>query len=371
MKRRKLLFLATEDWFVASHFLPLLRRAVADGFEVVVWARTSGALAGEPGVRIIKADFDRLTVLPWDFHRQSTALKRMLAEESPDVIHAIALKPILLLLQSGYKACGRVLALTGRGFLAAGAQPWKKLVGAQVRRSLQRAIAEPATVALVENVQDGSWIAGAEAPERILPMPGAGVDPEVFAPSPEPARGIVVGVLSRLIRSKGVDLAVSAVAALRERGVDISLVIGGAADRQNPDCYSEAEIARWCATSGVELLGRVEDAPDFWRSVHIACLPSRGGEGLPRSLLEAAACGRPIVTSDAPGCGDFVAGDEIGLVAPREDVSALADALRRLALDAELRRRLGEAARAKILAGYTEAHAAAVAARAWDTVLSA
>lgn len=369
MTRRKLLFLATEDWFVASHFLPLVRRAIANDFEVVVWARDSGVLSAEPGLRVIDAGFNRLTFMPWDLHRQATALKRVLAEESPDVVHAIALKPILLLLQSGYKACGRVLALTGRGFLAADAQSWKKLLGAQVRRWLQRALTEPATVVLVENEQDGRWIGGSR--ERILLMPGAGVDPHVFAPSPEPSRSVVVGVLSRLIRSKGVDLAVSAVEALRERGVDISLVIGGAADRQNPDCYSEAEMARWGATAGVEMLGRVEDVPAFWRNVHIACLPSRGGEGLPRSLLEAAACGRPIVTSDAPGCGDFVAGDEIGLVVPREDVKALADALQRLALDAELRRRMGEAARAKVLAVYTEAHAAAVAARAWDAVLSA
>jgi glycosyltransferase involved in cell wall biosynthesis len=116
-------------------------------------------------------------------------------------------------------------------------------------------------------------------------------------------------------------------------------------------------------------VGRVHDAAAFWRGVHVACLPSRGGEGLPRTLLEAAACGRPIVTSDAPGCADFVGGDAIGLVTPRDDVAALAAALQRLAFDAELRRRMGEAARAKVLAGYTEAHAAAVAARAWHAVL--
>jgi glycosyltransferase involved in cell wall biosynthesis len=371
MKRRKLLFLATEDWFVRSHFLPLVRRAVAEDFEVVVWARESGALAAEPGIRLIKADFDRLTKWPWDLHRQSNALRRVLAGESPDVIHAIALKPILLLLQSGYKASGRILALTGRGFLAADAQPWKQIVSAHIRRTVQRAIDEPKTVALVENGQDGRWITTGETSERILLMPGAGVDPDVFTPSPEPVQGAIVGILSRLIRSKGIDLAVNAISQLRAQHVDVSLAIGGAADPQNPDCYSETEIERWRATPGVELLGRVDDVPAFWRGVHIACLPSRGGEGLPRTLLEAASCGRPIVTSDAPGCVDFVGGDEIGLVAVRNDVSTLADALERLASDADLRRRMGEAARAKILAGYTETHAAAVAARAWKAVLPA
>jgi glycosyltransferase involved in cell wall biosynthesis len=366
VKRRKLLFLATEDWFVRSHFLPLVRRAVADGFEVAVWARNSGALSSEPGIRLINADFARLAVLPWDIHRQSVALKRILVQERPDVIHAIALKPILLLLQTGHKACARVLALTGRGFLAATAHPVKQVLSAYVRGMLHRALAEPGTIALVENEQDGRWIANEEGAEHVLLMPGAGVDPGTFTPSPEPAQGMVVGILSRLIRSKGVDLAVRAISVLNARGVSVSLVIGGTADRENPDRYGDAEVARWRDIEGVELLGRVSDVPAFWRDAHIACLPSRGGEGLPRTLLEAAACGRPIVASDAPGCVDFVGGDKIGFVARRGDVKALADALEWLAVDPETRRRMGAAARAKILEGYTETHAASVAARAWE-----
>ncbi len=368
MKRRKILFFATEDWFVRSHFLPLVGRAVADGFEVVVWARDSGALSNERGVRVIGADFDRLKVLPWDLHRQVAALKDVLARERPDVVHAIALKPILLLLQSGHRASGRVLALTGRGFLAADASPWKRLLSAHIRRMLSRAITERDTIALVENEDDGRWIANGKASDRIVLMPGAGVDPSVFLASPEPAQGIVVGVLSRLIRSKGIDIAVRAVGELRARGVSVSLILGGTADRQNPDCYGDAELERWGQIPGVELVGRVNDAPGFWSGVHIACLPSRGGEGLPRTLLEAAACGRPMVTSDAPGCVDFVGGDQIGLIAPRGDVKALADALERLAQDPDARHRMGAAARSKVLAGYTETHAAAVAARAWSAV---
>jgi glycosyltransferase involved in cell wall biosynthesis len=286
------------------------------------------------------------------------------------VVHAIALKPILLLLQSGHKGCGRVLALTGRGFLAATAHPVKQALAAYIRGMLQRALAEPGTVALVENAQDGRWIASEGSSERVLLMPGAGVDPAAFTPSPEPPEGMVVGVLSRLIRSKGVDLAVRAIGVLNARGVNVSLVIGGTADPENPDRYREAELERWRGMQGVELVGRVSDVSAFWRGAHIACLPSRGGEGLPRALLEAAACGRPIVTSDVPGCVDFVGGDEIGFVAWRGDVKALADALQWLAVDPETRQRMGVVARAKILEGYTETHAAAVAARAWRVVQS-
>src|SRR5690606_6717476 len=150
--------------------------------------------------------------------------------------------------------------------------------------------------------------------------------------SPEPSGdAIVVGVVTRLIRSKGVDLAVEAVRRLRAEGVNVALRIAGEADAENPGRVSAEEIARWRAQAGVEVLGRVTDVNGFWRHTHIACLPSRGGEGLARSLLEAAACGRPVVTSDTPGCADFVRHKETGLVVCSEDAAALADALRLLA----------------------------------------
>jgi len=368
LTRPKLLFLATEDWFVRSHFLPLIRRGLADGFEVLVWARNSGALSSEPGVRIIDADFDRLKVLPWDIHRQTADLKKVLARERPDVVHAIALKPIVLLLQTGFRSCGRVLALTGRGFLAIDDRPWKRLLRAQIQSMLRRASADPSTILLVENDADGRWAVAKDHFDRVALMPGAGVDAGAFVPSTEPSQSVTVGILSRLIRSKGVDLAVEAVNLVRARGLDLSLVIGGTVDDQNPDCYRDRDIDLWGRLPGVALSGRVEDAPAFWRNVHIGCLPSRGGEGLPRTLIEAAACGRAIVTSDAPGCLDFVGGGEIGIVTPRGDVEALAAALSSLALDHDMRRRMGAAGRAKVVAGYTEAHAAGAAARAWRAV---
>jgi glycosyltransferase involved in cell wall biosynthesis len=157
---------------------------------------------------------------------------------------------------------------------------------------------------------------------------------------------------------------------LRGQGKDVVLRIAGEADRDSPEAVPAAEIERWRALDGVEVLGRVDDVNAFWAGGHIACLPSRGGEGLPRSLLEAAACARPIVTTDAPGCRDLVTAD-IGVVTPREDVAALTEALQRLVQDKDLRASMGAAARAKIVGGYTETHAAAVASRAWSRVTAA
>ena len=368
MSAPKLLFLVTEDWFFRSHFLVLARRAVAEGYEVSIAARLSGALKGVEDVRLIDMPFARGARGPMAVAREAASLRALIARERPDVIHAIALKPIALLLLAGAADSGRVFAVTGRGFLAVRGSLWTRFMSWRLRRLLRRALAAPGAILAVENLADRRWVEGARPLEecRVALLPGAGVDTGTFTVASEPAAGpIVVGIVSRLIWSKGVDLAVEAIRRLRAGGLDIVLRIAGGIDLDNPEHVGESEIAHWRATPGVELVGRVDDINGFWAGAHIACLPSRGGEGLPRSLLEAAACGRPIVTSDAPGCADFVADGETGLVVAREDAPALAAAIRELADDQAARRRMGETARARVLQGYTTSHAADAAARAW------
>jgi glycosyltransferase involved in cell wall biosynthesis len=370
MSARKLLFLATEDWFVRSHFLPLLRRARAEGYEVVVAARLSGALDDEAGVRLIDMPFARRSLAPGDVWREARALRMALREERPDLVHAIALKPIALQLAAGGQTPS-VLALTGRGYLSARGG-WRQLILGALATRLRAAVARGQSILLVENNADRGWVEGGQHPPdaRVLQMPGAGVDPAAFTVAPEPNSGpIVVGVVARLVRSKGADLAVATIRQLRARGLDIVLRIAGEPDADNPEQVEPSEIEAWRATPCVELTGRIGDINAFWARAHIACLPSRGGEGLPRALLEAAACGRPIVTTDVPGCTDFVLRGETGLVAPSERADMLAEALATLAQDAALRARMGAAARARVVASYTEAHAADCAAEAWRRCL--
>ncbi len=372
MSAPKLLFLATEDWFVRSHFLPLLRRAQAEGYDVAVAARLSGAL-DEAGVRLIDLPFARGSLRVGDIWREAMSVRAVLRQENPDIVHAIALKPIALSLLAGGQGAARVFALTGRGYLAVRGALWTRVALALLARWLRAALASDHAKLLVENNADRRWVEGGRAlPDAcVAAMPGAGTDPSAFVPHPEPPGPIVVGVVSRLVWSKGIDLAVDAVQKLRAEGLDVELRIAGAADADNREHVTDTELARWRAAPGVRMLGRVHDINAFWASAHIACLPSRGGEGLPRTLLEAAACARPIVTSDAPGCADFVVHGQTGLVAPRNDVAALAEALRALAQDAAARARMGQAGRARVAQGYTETHAADCAALVWRQLAAA
>lgn len=371
MSGLKIVFLVTEDWFFNSHFLPLARRAREEGFEVVLASRDSGAIDAKEGVRVLDTQFSRSALRPWDIKRQIERVRQIIADERPDIVHAIALKPIALLLLANVHGQACAFALTGRGYLAVGRSIWTKAVSWRFRHMLRRGLRSKRTILLVENVPDRHWVEG-NTPlpnERVVLMPGAGVDAALLAAEPEPGGPIVVGIVSRLIRSKGIDLAVDAIRQLRGEGIDITLRVAGDADEQNPEHVDGDDLNVWRNTPGVELVGRIADIQAFWASTHIACLPSRGGEGLPRSLLEAAACGRAIVTSDAPGCVDFIAASGGGIVVPRNDVAALTNALRALAGDAACRASLAASGRAAVLAGYTEAQAAAQAAKAWRLLL--
>ncbi len=369
MSGGKLLFLATEDWFVRSHFEHLLHRAREDGYEVCVAARMSGALAHLNDVRLIDLPVARSSTL--SLWRETEAVRDLLRRERPALVHAIALRPIAALLLA--PPAPSVFAVTGRGYLSLHRSPVAQTTLALVAARLRRRVLDGSGVLLVENESDHAWVRGSGSPlpaERVVLMPGAGVDVAHYHVKPAPDGPIVVGVAARLVRSKGIDLAVEAIRRLRAQGLDISLRIAGAPDAGNPDRVSDQELGRWRAQDGIELLGRVTDIGAFWGGAHIACLPSLGGEGLPRSLLEAAACGRPIVTTKTPGCADFVRGD-IGVLVEPGDVDALAAGLARLAGDPALRRRMGEAGRARVEAHYTLEHAADAAAAAWRTACAA
>lgn len=165
---------------------------------------------------------------------------------------------------------------------------------------------------------------------------------------------MTAAVVARMLWSKGIDTVVDAHRLLRQRGVTLNLTLAGPVEEGIPNAFAQAVLERWNAEPGIRWIGRQADVRTVWRDTDIAVLPSRGGEGLPRALLEAAACGRPMITTDTPGCRDFVRSGEDGLIVPPDDPPALADALQTLALDRDLRRRMGQAARARVLAGFTE-----------------
>ena len=356
----KLLFVATEDWFFASHFLPMARAGAELGFEVAVIARERNHRRAieAVGARLIPLEAERRSLDPRVLLRQIQALRRLVGQEKPDILHCIALKPIALAGLAGRLAGieRRVYALTGLGFLGARRDALGTLARGAAKAWLRGAIDGPKVRFLFENPDDPVTL-GLDPTDasKVAIVGGAGVDPLVLMPAPmPPAPPLKVALVARMLWSKGVDLAVEAVRLARTESASVELTIHGAPDPSNPKAIPEATLKEWAARPGIAWAGPTRDVEAVWRAHHLCLLPSRGGEGLPRTILEAAACGRPILTTDVPGCRSFVRDGQDGMVVPVEDAAALARALVTLAAAPGLVRRMGESARERLLDGHTE-----------------
>jgi glycosyltransferase involved in cell wall biosynthesis len=309
--------------------------------------------------------------VPFDFRRGSSnpfaeartvwALSRILKKERPDAVHLIAMKPIVLGgLASRLVGPSRVVVhLTGQGLLGASTGALRRLCAEAALRASASLVNTKAAFVLVENPHDLATLrqAGAEPGRQFAILGGAGVDPLAFPFMSPPRNAVpVVAHVGRMVRSKGVDVLLQALHVLRSRGVPLRLDLYGRCDADNPEAVRAELLTGWCGRLGATWRGHVADVAEIWRRSDIFVLASRGGEGLPRALLEAAACGRPLVVTDVPGNRDFVRHGVDGLLVPPDDPLRLADALARLASDPDLRRAMGTAARQRFLSGYTEAH---------------
>jgi glycosyltransferase involved in cell wall biosynthesis len=275
------------------------------------------------------------------------AVRALYRQIEPDIVHHVALVPSLL---GSLAALGlpmaKLNALAGLGYIFTSDSPRARLlrpIAALVLRSL---FTRSGTTVLVQNPDDEALVAKLGVSKaRIATIPGSGVDTDVLRPLPEPPAPVTVGFVGRLLDDKGVAVLARAHDRLRARGLPVRTLLAGAPDPSNPASIPPETLAAWSNHEGLELLGHVSDIAGFWAKAHIAVLPSRR-EGLPKSLLEAAACGRPLIATDVPGCREVAKPGVNALLVPVDDDAALADAIAKLAQNADLRARLGAASRA-------------------------
>jgi glycosyltransferase involved in cell wall biosynthesis len=355
----KLLYLVTEDWFFVSHFLPMARTARAAGFEVVVATRVRdhAARMEAEGCRVVPLEGERSSVGPLAVMREFFRVVKIVRAERPDIVHCIALRMVALGgLAARFGGAKRlVLAPTGLGLLWSEDSAVNRFARALLRFVIGRWLRGGETRYLFENSDDPREF-GLEHSPAVTIVPGAGVDPADFPALPEPpAPPLRVAVVARMIEAKGIADAVAAVRRARELGAPVELDLYGAPDPSNRRSCSEADLRQWSREPGIRWHGPVADVAEVWRTHHVAMLLTWYREGVPRSLIEAAASARPIVTTDAPGCRDLVRDAQEGILVPLRDIEAAARAVAALAADAGLRVRLGRGAHARFSERFTEA----------------
>jgi glycosyltransferase involved in cell wall biosynthesis len=354
----KILYLVSEDWYFTSHRLPMARAARQAGHEVHVVTRVD-----ECGDQILREGF---FLHPIHWRRGSLNPVRLLIavletrrayrEIKPDLVHHVALVPAVV---GSLAALGmpvvRLNALAGLGFAftsntakARAARPLARLV-------LGWLLKRPETTVLVQNPDDYDVVARLGLrKDAITLIPGSGVDTERLQPMPEPSGPFTIAFVGRLLDDKGVRTLVRAHELLHARGLAVQTLIAGDPDPFNPASIPDRTLDTWRHIKGLQFLGHVEDIQTIWARSHVAVLPSRR-EGLPMSLMEAAACGRPLIATDVPGCREIARKDINALLVPVDNPEALSEAIEKLMNDRDLRIRLGKASRQIVSNEYSSA----------------
>lgn len=358
--RPRLLFVVTEDWVFWMHRLDLARAAREAGYAVSVATRVRehGKRIEDEGFRLFPVQFRRGGLHPLRELATVVELIRLYRRVRPDLVHHVALKPVLY--GSWAARLVRVPAVVnafvglGHVFIATG---WRAgLLRACVIRALRGALALPHAKVIFQNEDDRDLLlrSGVVRKDDTVLIPGSGVDVARFVPSPEAEERPVVTLASRMLKEKGVREFVEAARLLQAHGIQARCVLVGMVDMENPAHITEAELLAWQREGVIEWWGHREDMPRVLAQSHVVVLPSYR-EGFPRVLLEAAACGRPVVATDVPGCRDVVRPHDNGLLVPVQDPGALFQAIATLVQDKALRARMGRRGREIVVEEFSSA----------------
>jgi glycosyltransferase involved in cell wall biosynthesis len=352
MRPLRLVYLVTEDWYFVSHRLPMARAAKAAGYEVHVITRVDRCRTQieAEGFVVHPTDLARGSLRPDRLFAAARAVRARYHAIGPDLVHHVAVQCVVIGLVAAIGLrLPTVNALTGLGSLFTKTGPLSMLAGLILPLLLRRRGA----IALVQNGDDRALIKKlGVAEERITLIAGSGVDTDRLTPLPEPEGPVTFAYVGRMLEDKGVRTLIEAHRILQRAGDPPGLLLAGTSDPHNPTSVSEAELKAFSTEPGMTWLGHVADIRAVWARAHVAVLASRR-EGLPLSLLEAAACGRPMIATDVPGCREIALPDVNALLVPADDPAALAAAMRRAANDPELRRNLAAGSRPLVEARFS------------------
>jgi glycosyltransferase involved in cell wall biosynthesis len=348
---RKLMFVVNVDWFFLSHRLPIALEAMRQGYQVHIATGLTDRLAElrRHGLVVHPLALDRRGAGLGNAWRTMVQLWQIFKAVQPDVVHLVTIKPVLLggLVARLARVPAVVAAVSGLGFvfMARGAK-------AAVRRSLVGALYRVAlghrkVRVIFQNADDMHRLARVAHLQtaKVAMIRGSGVDLVRYAHVPLPGGVPVVVLAARLLADKGVVEFVQAARLLLQRGCNARFVLVGTVDTANPTSFTDANVSAWVHGGAVEWWGQRADMPQVLAAAQLVVLPSYR-EGLPKILIEAAACGRAVVTTDVPGCRDAIDPGITGVLVPVRDATALANAMETLINDPLRCQAMGDAGRA-------------------------
>lgn len=356
---KKILFVVNAPEYLVSHRLPVAQAAKLSGLEVHVAAPAAGQIVSGDGraIETIEENGFVYHEIPMKRGGQNPFLEllsvikiyRLFHNVKPDLLHLVTIKPVLYGgIAARLAGVERVVsAVAGLGTLAFAKSQLAKLRRWFIAVLYRQAFVQKNFIVIFQNPEDQRQIMSVtKLPFRCTRIiRGSGVRLEEYSYSPEPEGEPVVVMAARLLREKGVFEFVEAARLLKSRGVAVTFRLYGSIDPGNPSTVTELECQQWIEEGVVEVPGYCTDIAVEYSAANIVCLPSYR-EGLPKSLIEAAACGRAVVTSDVPGCRDAIEPGITGILVPIQNAVALADAIQLLIESPNRRVKMGLAGRA-------------------------
>lgn len=357
----RLCFVVNDERYFVLHWLARARAALNAGIDVHILVRPSSpaltATLEAAGLRVHRLDLKSTSRNPVNLLLSGWQIKRLIGRLQPDVVHAITLKPCLLVatLAGQYRM---VLSFPGLGRVFTGSGIVTRMLRKLICYVWRRAARYPSCLMAFEHEGDRKYLM------RLAALPAgntlvtgvSGVDPSVFIPTVLPkTQPPVVLFAARLIRAKGLDTLINVCRRLREEGIELTLRVAGLAVQSDTDAVPERELNRLISKGEIEWLGEVSEQqmPAELARATVVALPSRYAEGVPRILLEAASCARPVVAFDRGGVCELLPDDTCGIRVPDGDIPAFTRALARVLTDAEYAARAGQEGRRRVLQFYT------------------
>jgi glycosyltransferase involved in cell wall biosynthesis len=346
---KKLLFLTPDDATFVAQRVVMAKGAEKIGYEIHVGVPDEGFVnkIKELGFIWHNVDLNRGGINPVSDLIPFLKLVRLLRKEKPYIMQCISIKPGIYGTIAGRLAgLQRIVCLVnGRGYAFEGRGLKGKILKFIAKTLYKIAYSYPKVKVIFQNPDDREYFIQEKLIERdrTYLIRGSGVNMEKFYPEPEPVTDTpVVLFVGRLIWTKGVGELIEATKNLRNEGLKFTLQIIGYPDERNPDTVPKKYLEELNANGTIQWIGRQTDMPRFYRAANILALPTNYNEGLPLTLLEAASCGRCLISTDAPGCREIVRPGVNGILVPPKTVKELTDAMRTLIQDPEMRARFGQ-----------------------------
>ncbi len=287
---------------------------------------------------------------PWNEIKSLYYIWRLIKKTKPNIVHLVTLKPCLYggIITCFLKVKGVLFAFAGMGIIFSSKKWAYKIISIILCFFFWYIFKQKNYFVLFQNTSDRDFFIklGLINKSKAKLIKGSGVDLIAFKKYKEPKGNIHVMFISRLLYDKGVSFFISAAKLIKARcSLSIKFWVVGSQDLGNPNSISNAEVDKWKQEGIVEVKGHINNIKNVYKKSHIVCLPSFYGEGIPKVILEAAATGRPVVTTDHPGCRDAITDGVTGILVPIKNTEKLANAIEYLASKKKIRNLMGNKAR--------------------------